>query len=116
MDRRLRIGAFLLMLGVSLYWAGLQGKYWSRQELSPFPVYLLEVEKTVPREARVLIVAPEADRTSSYTLQLNGRLAPRLCYFLPPGAKGPEEAAEWIREKSLTWAVSLGGPDYDART
>ena len=115
MGRRLRSAVFVLMLGISLFWAVIQVRYWRRQALSPFHVHLQHLKETLPGDARVLIVAPESERYNSHILQLNTWLHPRPFYLLPPGVETLEGASDWIREKQLTWALSLGGKDYDPR-
>ena len=105
--------AVLGMMGVSGYWAVRKAQIWSHREFSPYYHWVEGLQKTLPPDARILVVAPADNISNSGILKLNTALYPRVLYILPPGVETLEGAGAWIREKRLTWAVSLGGYDYD---
>ena len=115
MKRHALAAAVISMLGFSAYWAARKAQSWAAQEISPFHRFLDEVDSALPRDARVLLVVPSSAVRGSHVYQLNTRLYPRVVYPLPPGVDTIEGAKGWIGEKKLTWAVSLGGPEYDPR-
>lgn len=101
-------------MGVSGYWAIQYARTWPKRELSPYYHWIAELQATIPEDARILIVAPADNISNSEVLKLNTWLYPRVSYLLPKGAAALEDAGDWIRDKRLTWAVSLGGYTYDS--
>ena len=113
MKKRLLLAAVLAIFSVDAFWVVLQARYWSRQELGPFHRWVDELDRTLPGDARILLVSSEARRADPQCNQLSTRLYPRIVYLLPHGALKAEEARVWIEEKHLTWEISLGGDLYD---
>ena len=113
MKSRLRAAVIAAGFLVSGYYAVRQGKYWATQELSPLHRYLDSLDAAVPKNARVLLLTPEVHRRTSPVQHAAARLHPRALYLLPPGAESLEEAQAWVREKRITWVVSLGGREFD---
>ena len=113
MRKRIFLAVVLAIFSVDAFWVVLQSRYWARQELGPFHRWVEELDRTLPRDARILLVSSQARRTDPQCNQLSTRLYPRIVYLLPPGAVKLEEAQAWIEEKRLTWVISLGGDLYD---
>ena len=108
--KRVRIGAVLIIFAGSLFYAVRQAWYWHTQELSDFHLYIDELNRTLPLDARILMDVPESDRFG-VVVALNSKLYPRIIYLqTPPGTVSREE---WIREKKLTWVLDLGGEPFD---
>ena len=111
MNRRMLLMATALLLGVEAHRALLQAGVWASRELSPFHRWLAELDRTLPGDARILLLAPASAGSHMYCHELSTRLYPRIVYLLPPGARSPEDAREWIRIHRLSWVISLGDPD-----
>lgn len=112
----LRRIAFLILTGgfaFSLVFSVPKAAYWRSQELAPFHRWSRDLETSIPRDARILLVVPESQRFYGQVVMLNTSLAPRPCYLLHPGATTAETSGEWIQQKRLTWMVSLGGTEFD---
>jgi len=102
-------------MAVSAYWAVRTSQTWSHRKLSPYYLWIAELQATIPEEGRILVVAPADNISNSEVLKLNTWLYPRVAYLLPEGVTTLEGAGAWIREKRLDWAVSLGGYTYDPK-
>lgn len=113
MKKRVCLAAVLAIFSVDAFWVVLQSRYWARQELGPFHRWVDELDRTLPRDARILLVSSESRRVDPQCNQLSTRLYPRIVYLLPLGARNAGEARAWIEEKRLTWEISLGGDLYD---
>ena len=91
-----RVQAALLAVGLALCGRGafIKAREWTTQEMDPFQTWVGGLDASLPRDARILIEAPESMRTDSEVMRLSASLHPRACYLLPPS-----DVKSWIREK-----------------
>ena len=115
MNRRMLLLASALILGPCVYRGIHQVWYWGKGESSAFHEWMAELDRTLPKDARILLLAPEEARLNGYCHLLSTRLYPRIVYLLPPGAKTLEEARDWIVTRRLTWVIFQGADFFDGR-
>jgi hypothetical protein len=113
MRQRLRGGVTVAFLSISFFYAARQAGSWMTQQPSDYHAYLRHLDEELPRDARILLFVPDSERDGSDVYTFNTYLYPRITYLPPKGVRTMEEAKDWIRQKRLTWAVSLGGRPFD---
>lgn len=102
----------VLFLSVSAFHAVRQARSWA-QPAPPLFGLAERLEREIPPEDAILILAPHEAREDPSVLILNTRLYPRRVFMLPKGARTLEDARDWAEGRQIGWVLSMDGPPFD---
>ena len=106
--KRIAIAFIAVYMSIALFYGARYAVYWTTQEMSPLQHRMNEMVRRLPPDARVLALAPDPEAMDRRFYTLAARCIPRPIYTLPPKYPTIESARDWIREKNISWVVTIG--------